>query len=118
MKFYDIFAVSPECMMVTITQKDDYNEGNNGVNIAIAAFTTSYARLKLLKMMEKLGERLIYFDTDSVIFIQRPGEWEPPLGNILGDWDNQLEITNLTSLSLFLLDRKFTATSQTLDALK
>ena len=42
-------------------------------------------------MMEKLDERLIYFDTDSAIFIQRPGEWQPPLGNILGDWDNQLE---------------------------
>ena len=90
-EIHNLYAVSPECMMVTITQKDDYNEGNNGVNIAIAAFTTSYARLKLLKMMEKLDERLIYYDTDSVIFIQRPGEWQPPLGNILGDWDNQLE---------------------------
>lgn len=41
--------------------------------------------------MAKLGDRPLYFDADSVIFTQSPGQWEPPVGNILGDWDNQLD---------------------------
>lgn len=41
--------------------------------------------------MEKLGDRLLYYDTNSVIFIQKLRLWELPMKNILGDWDNQLE---------------------------
>lgn len=32
--------------------REDHNEGNLGSNIAVAAFTTPYARLKLLDEME------------------------------------------------------------------
>lgn len=88
---HDIHAVNPQCMMVTSTACEDYDEGYFESNIAIPAFTTSYARLKLLNMMEELRDRLLYFDTNSVIYIQKPGEWKPPIRNILGDWDNQLE---------------------------
>lgn len=38
-----------------------------GSTNTITAFTTSYARLWLLSTMEKIGHRLLYFDTDSVI---------------------------------------------------
>lgn len=87
----EIYAVHPECMIVTLTTRRDYNEGIHGSNIAVAAFTTSYARLKILAMMEKLRDRLLYFDTDLIIFAKCRGSREPPIGNILGDWDNQLE---------------------------
>ncbi|KAK9686004.1 hypothetical protein QE152_g37525 [Popillia japonica] len=40
---------------------------------------------------EKLGERVLYYDTDSVIYISRPGEWEVPLGNFLGEMTDELE---------------------------
>ncbi|XP_055352832.1 uncharacterized protein LOC129598801 [Paramacrobiotus metropolitanus] len=90
-EIHDVYGVSPTCLMVTHSKVDDYNEGSNGTNVVIAAFTTSHARLILLSLMEKLGERLLYYDTDSVIFIHRPGDWLPDTGSILGDWDNQLE---------------------------
>ena len=77
--------------MVTFTEEDDYNEGNSTSNLAIAALTTSYARLRLLRMLRQLDDRVLYFDTDSVIYTSKPGDWEPERGNILGDWDNQLE---------------------------
>jgi len=54
-------------------------------NNAIAAFTTSYARLRLLDMMRKLDERVLYTDTDSVIYVSKPGDWEPALGTVLGE---------------------------------
>lgn len=43
----DIYAVNPKCMMVTLTARKDYNEDDHENNITVAAFTTSFARLKL-----------------------------------------------------------------------
>lgn len=37
-------------------------------NVFLAAFTTCYARLKLYEVLEQLQERVLYFDTDSIIF--------------------------------------------------
>lgn len=42
------------------------------VNYLHAAYVTSYGRLELLKYLYKLGERLLYCDTDSVIFTGKP----------------------------------------------
>ncbi|XP_055347986.1 uncharacterized protein LOC129595097 [Paramacrobiotus metropolitanus] len=86
-----VHAVTPECMMVTYSQKDDYNEGSNCANLAIAAFTTSHARIQLFKTMAKLGPRLLYFDTDSVIFVHKEGKWLPEVGNGLGQWSSELK---------------------------
>ena len=37
-------------------------------NVVIAAFTTSHARLRLFKTMERLGmERLLYYDTGNFV---------------------------------------------------
>ncbi|CAB3978336.1 uncharacterized protein LOC108915498 [Paramuricea clavata] len=39
-------------------------------NVIIASFVTAYARLELLQYLLKLGENVLYYDTDSVIFIE------------------------------------------------
>lgn len=63
-------------------------------SLVSAMFTTAHARLKLYSVMEKLGSRLCYCDTDSVIFIDIPGKWKPPLGKFLGDLTNELGSDN------------------------
>ena len=60
------------------------------LNIFVACFTTCWARLRLCEALELLNERVLYFDTDSVIFVQSPGEVEPVLGDYLGDFRDQL----------------------------
>ena len=55
-----------------------------------AVLVTSYARLKLYELLEKLQKRVLYFDTDSVIFTQRTGEWSPLLGDCLGELTSEL----------------------------
>jgi len=42
------------------------------VNYMHAAYVTSYGRIELFNYMEQLGERMIYCDTDSVIFTGKP----------------------------------------------
>ena len=34
--------------------------------------------------MQKLGKRVLYHDTDSIIFSVKDGEYVPPLGTYLG----------------------------------
>ena len=38
-------------------------------NVFIAAFTTCWARLKLYDILDMLGHRVLYMDTDSCIYI-------------------------------------------------
>ena len=78
------------------------NQPDNGrVNIFVAAFTTCHARLKLYSYLEQLQQRVLYFDTDSVIFTTRPGQLRIPLGDFLGEMTNELDdgdsITEFTS---------------------
>ena len=61
------------------------------VNIFIACFTTSYARLKLYDALDTLQEILLYMHTDSVIYIQKPGEPSIPTGNYLRQYTNELD---------------------------
>ena len=41
-------------------------------NVIVAAFVTAQARLKLYGILEKLNERVLYFDTDSIIYHHKP----------------------------------------------
>ena len=45
--------------------------------------------------MEKLGDLVLYYDTDSVIYIWKPGQIEIELGDYLGDMTNELDRTRL-----------------------
>ena len=39
-------------------------------NVIIASFVTAYACLELFKVLHKLGPSVLYYDTDSVIFVE------------------------------------------------
>lgn len=84
-EIHDIYGANPECMMVTVAAREEYNGGNLGSNIATAAFPTSYARLNLLDMMETLGEQLLCYGTKSGNFIEEPRQFQPLVRNNFGD---------------------------------
>ena len=51
---------------------------------------TAHARLKLYEALELLGDRVLYFDTDSCIYIDRPGQPHPVIeGDRLGAWTDE-----------------------------
>lgn len=60
--------------------------------MAIAAFTTAQARLKLYEYLEKLDRRVLYYDTDSCIYTSSgdPDEYEPRTDNFLGEMTDEL----------------------------
>ncbi|XP_070548560.1 uncharacterized protein [Ptychodera flava] len=83
--------VNDNMVAVQHSLRDEFVEGAVNTNVVIAAFTTAYARLKLYDLLEAIGERVLYFDTDSVIFVSKSDMYEPPLGDYLGDLTSELE---------------------------
>ncbi|XP_042324842.1 uncharacterized protein LOC121931305 [Sceloporus undulatus] len=69
--------------------KDHYTQSGD-TNAIIACFTTAYARLELYDVLDRLQDRCLYYDTDSVIFVSRQEDWKPPLGDFLGDLTSEI----------------------------
>ena len=93
----DARLVNDETVEVHYRNNKEFEEPNNKVNIVIAAFTTAYARLKLYDLLDLLQERILYYDTDSVVFVHEPGKPEPPLGDYLGDLTDELDGDYITT---------------------
>ena len=89
--------VNEEMVEVHYKNVKEFAEQNSKVNVVIAAFTTAYARLKLYDLLDLLQERVLYYDTDSVIYVHKPAEPDPPLGNYLGDLTDELNGDYITS---------------------
>ena len=71
--------------------QDDCDPVQTNVNIFVACFTTSYARLELYNALDILQQRVLYFDTDSIIYTQKPAESLILTGNYLGEFTNELD---------------------------
>jgi hypothetical protein len=89
--------VSDEMVELRYEYNENFVEPNAKTNVVIAAFTTAYARLKLYGVLDQLQERVLYYDTDSVIFVDKPDEPEPSLGPYLGQLTNELKEGHITT---------------------
>ena len=87
----NIQFVNDECVEVYYTRGDDFIPTSDKTNVVIAAFTTAHARLKIYSVLERLQTRVLYFDTDPVIFTSQPNEWMPPLGDYLGELTSEFD---------------------------
>jgi len=59
-------------------------------NHVLASFVTAQARLKLYSFIEQLQQRVLYFDTDSVFYILKPGDKDLEFGHFLGELTDEL----------------------------
>ena len=84
------FVDESSALMVQYGLNKDFFISTFKTNVVLAAFVTCHARLVLYSELEKLNERVLYFDTDSIIFVTRPGDYVPPTGNYLGDFKNEI----------------------------
>lgn len=82
--------INEEIIEVFYTIKKDCDESQSNVNIFIACFTTCWARLKLYESLDLLQERVLYFDTDSVVYTHKEGQPLTARGNFLGDFEPEL----------------------------
>jgi hypothetical protein len=66
--------MNEDVCLATVSSGNDMTEHSRS-NVYISAFITAYARLKLYnEALEPLGKNVLYFDTDSVIYVSPTGE--------------------------------------------
>lgn len=83
--------VNQEVIEVHYRFEEGFLEPSDRTNVVLAAFTTAQARIKLYDLLNNLGRQVVYYDTDSVIFTVKKDQWEPPLGDFLGELKNELD---------------------------
>ena len=81
----DFHIISDDMLQLTWEDSENMLKKDYQTNVFIAAFTTCWARLILYSLLEVLDRRVLYFDTDSVIFVSRPGDNNPKAGHF---WAN------------------------------
>lgn len=89
----DFHIMNENIMEIEFQNAHDFESLSFNSNILVASFCTSHARLKLWKYLHRIGARIIYFDTDSIIFIvygEKNGDFIPELGTFLGEFTNEL----------------------------
>ncbi|XP_069109808.1 uncharacterized protein [Argopecten irradians] len=88
----DFHIISDDIIQLTWENGNDTVPENMQTNVFIASFTTTYARLRLYtECLEKLEDRVLYMDTDSVIYVQRRDDQPLPLGDLLGELTSELD---------------------------
>ena len=92
-KVTDANFINDELIEVHFENVDEFVEADGKTNVVVAAFTTAHARLKLYSVLEQLDRRVF----DSVIYVSKDGEWEPPTGSYLGELTDELEGGHITT---------------------
>ena len=91
--------INDDMVQMTYNFKDQFVDNSKNTNVYIACFTTSHARLMLYDKLDYLNEKVLYFDTDSIIYVD-DGTKHIKTGDMLGDMTDELSgkgITNFVS---------------------
>jgi len=90
-EMYNFHITADGMIQLEWQHKSTFVPMDNKTNIYLTTFKTCWARLKWYGVLDRLDERVLYYDTDSVIYVSKPGEYDPPLGDFLGELTNELE---------------------------
>ena len=82
--------INENMVQITYNFKDQFVDNSNNTNIFVACFTTSHARLMLYNKLDYLKEKVLYFDTDSIIYVD-DGTKNIKTGDMLGMMTDELE---------------------------
>ena len=88
--------MSDEIIKIRYEYGENFVQPHPKSNVVIAAFTTAYGRLQLYEELDILQERVLYYDTDSVIYLSKPGQPVPRLGNYIGELTDELGGEHIT----------------------
>ena len=83
--------ITDEMVQMSYTYKDQFVDNSYNTNIYVACFTTSSARLMLYDKLDYLNEQVLYFDTDSIIYIEPKNSNLIETGDMLGDLTDELD---------------------------
>lgn len=82
-----------DCIVVGNYVKYDYQKTHTSEYdlhdsyLPAACFVPAYGRMQLWEQLNKLGKRVMMNDTDSIIYLYDPKQYNIPEGDIWGDWE-------------------------------
>ena len=88
--------INDDMVQMTYNFKDQFVDNSNNTNIFIACFTTSHARLMLYDKLDYLNKKVLYFDTDSIIYVD-DGTKTVKTGDMLGELTDELANKGISS---------------------
>jgi hypothetical protein len=54
-----------------------------------AIFVPAHGRMLLFEQMHPLAERVLMHDTDSIVYLEKPGAYSVPQGSVWGEWEEE-----------------------------
>ena len=92
----DASLVGEDITEIKYEYGENFVQVNPNTNVIVAAFTTAHARLQLYNELDMLGERVLYYDTDLIVYLTQPDQPKPRLGNYIGDLTDELGGNHIT----------------------
>jgi hypothetical protein len=100
-RILDIRYVSEHHIAIHWSFVEECEPDSPHTNVVLAAFTTAQARLHLYEVLWRLGRRIVYLDTDSIIYMHenREGAYNPELTPYLGGLKDEMEGRAIAAVS-------------------
>lgn len=89
-EIHSMFEMSDDAVMFTYKHLKEAGRDDRYVNVALAAYTTAHGRTVLYEYLDTLKDSILYFDTDSIIYIERENTPKIKTGDFLGDMTDEL----------------------------
>ena len=90
--------INDDMIQMAYNFKDQFVDNSKNTNVYIACFTTSHARLMLYEKLEYLNDKVLYFDTDLIIFVY-DGTNIVKTGDMLGDMTDEISGEGINSFA-------------------
>ena len=83
--------INEEVAIARVNESNDMTEHVKS-NVYISAFITWYSRLKLYELLERLQEKVFFFNTDYIVSVSPTGEHliTPDTTGNFGEWKSEL----------------------------
>ena len=72
-EIHDLCLLNDDLVEVVFKCKQGYAEESKATNLFIGIFTRAWARLELYNLLYLLGESVLYVDTNSCVYVSKPG---------------------------------------------
>ena len=90
------FHICQNGILVEYEGAKDFVPENYRTNIFVAVMTTSQARLRLYSALETVGDKALYCDTDSCIYLKTEESPDIPESDLLGGFTDELDGHHIT----------------------
>jgi hypothetical protein len=88
-KLKNITNLGNTALVSTVDNGLKTNPNFHKTYLPAGVFVPSYGRLVLYRQMMHLEDRVLYHDTDSIIYIYDPAKYNIPESPLWGDWDEE-----------------------------